>query len=350
MYLSTFIMDMTRFPAVIVPGTTFLDMSVIGRMVHAVLPSFSLFPSLFASVHWFRHSPQRRRRESKFKGFHRYSSFSIHDRRLYRVIELDNGLVDLLVHDPQIYPDGLLEGSHLLDKTKIEGETEDDGEDEDEDDDGNGDEDGDDKEEEDTDDEKHIEEKFVQFKKGARNLGKFKEYIAGRTSEATFDDVFEKKIAIFRYLRGCDPTGENLQLSHKKEAAKQCDCTLLDVENVLAMFTWAKEVHKKMVKLKEEGKPMPKNFPNVGSGVEHEVCTNVSQHRVEEPGHDCGVLALDWWHNESSTARRVALRQKQHCEERSNAVVALRRGWRWDEYDNARGAACEENSDAMRTA
>ncbi|KAE8655797.1 14-3-3 protein SGF14e [Hibiscus syriacus] len=193
-----------------------------------------------------------RRRESKFKGFHRYSSFSIHDHRLYRVIELDNGLVALLVHDPQIYPNRLPEGSHLLDKAKNESGTEDNGEDEDDDE--NGYEDGDDKEEEDTDDEKHIEEKVVQSKK---------EYIAGRTSEATFDDVFEKKIAIFRYLGGCEPTGENLQLSHKKEAAKQCDYTLLDVENALSKFTWAKEVHKKMVKLKEEGKPMPKNFPEV---------------------------------------------------------------------------------------
>ncbi|PPD67724.1 hypothetical protein GOBAR_DD35404 [Gossypium barbadense] len=40
-------------------------------------------------------------------------------------------------------------------------------------------------------------------------------------------------------------------------------CTLLDVENALAKFTWAKEVHKKMVKLKEEGKPMLKNFAEV---------------------------------------------------------------------------------------
>ncbi|KAE8735100.1 hypothetical protein F3Y22_tig00000477pilonHSYRG00483 [Hibiscus syriacus] len=94
----------------------------------------------------------------QFTGFHRYSSFSIHDRRLYRVIELNNCLVALLVHYPQIYPDGLPEGSHLIDKAKTEGGTEDDGEggteddgeDEDdyEDDDGNGDEDGDDKEEE----------------------------------------------------------------------------------------------------------------------------------------------------------------------------------------------------------
>lgn len=31
---------------------------------------------------------------------------SPNDRRLYRVIQLDNGLSALLVHDPEIYPDG----------------------------------------------------------------------------------------------------------------------------------------------------------------------------------------------------------------------------------------------------
>ncbi|XP_040937641.1 uncharacterized protein [Gossypium hirsutum] len=105
--------------------------------------------------------------------------------------------------------------------------------------------------------------RFADELENARNVGKFKQYIVGRTSEATFEDVFEKKLAIVRYLGGCEPTGENLQLSQKKEAAKQCDCTLLDVENALAKFTWAKEVHKKMVQLKEEGKPMPKNFAEI---------------------------------------------------------------------------------------
>lgn len=37
----------------------------------------------------------------------------------------------------------------------------------------------------------------------------------------------------------------------------------MDVENALAKFTWAKEAHKKMAKLKEEGKPMPKSFAEV---------------------------------------------------------------------------------------
>lgn len=49
---------------------------------------------------------------------------------------------------------------------------------------------------------------FADELKNARNVGKFKQYIGGRTSEATFEDVFEKKLAIVRYLGGCDPTGE----------------------------------------------------------------------------------------------------------------------------------------------
>ncbi|KAE8679299.1 asparagine--tRNA ligase [Hibiscus syriacus] len=105
--------------------------------------------------------------------------------------------------------------------------------------------------------------RFADELKNARKLGQFKKYIVGRSSDATFADVFEKQEAIIRYLGVCDPTGENLQPNQKKEAAKQCDCTLLDVENALAKFTWAKEAHKKVVQLKEEGKPMPKSFAEV---------------------------------------------------------------------------------------
>ncbi|KAL4351383.1 hypothetical protein GQ457_06G020040 [Hibiscus cannabinus] len=66
--------------------------------------------------------------------------------------------------------------------------------------------------------------------------------MVARISEATFENVFErKKIATYSYLGGCDPTGKNLQMSHKKEAAKQCDCTLLDVENSLAKFIGLKK-------------------------------------------------------------------------------------------------------------
>ena len=56
---------------------------------------------------------------------------------------------------------------------------------------------------------------------------------------------------------------QNLLPSQKKEAAKHCNCTIADVENTLAKFTWAKEAQKKIEKLKAEGKPMPKSINEV---------------------------------------------------------------------------------------
>jgi len=42
----------------------------------------------------------------------------------------------------------------------------------------------------------------------ARKLGSLKQYIVGRSSEATFADAFEKQEAILRYLGAFDPNGE----------------------------------------------------------------------------------------------------------------------------------------------
>lgn len=97
----------------------------------------------------------------------------------------------------------------------------------------------------------------------ARKLGTLKQYIVGRSSEATFADAFGKQEAILRYLGAYDPTGENLQISQKQEATKHCNCTIADVENTLAKFAWAKDAQKKLQKLKEEGKPMPKTMAEV---------------------------------------------------------------------------------------
>ncbi|KAM3362467.1 protein translocase subunit SecA [Capsicum galapagoense] len=97
----------------------------------------------------------------------------------------------------------------------------------------------------------------------AKKLGTLKQYIVGRSSEATFADAFEKQQAILQYLGALDPTGENLQTIQKQEAAKHCKCTISDVENTLAKFTWAKEAQTKIEKLKEEGKPMPKSLAEI---------------------------------------------------------------------------------------
>ncbi|CAA0816754.1 Unknown protein [Striga hermonthica] len=102
--------------------------------------------------------------------------------------------------------------------------------------------------------------RFAEEMNKARKLKKLKQFVVGRGSEATFADAFEKQEAIIRYLGGVDPTGENIQTSHKKDAAKQCNCTVIDVENALAKFTWAKDAQKKIEQLRAEGKPMPKNM------------------------------------------------------------------------------------------
>ncbi|XP_014517863.1 uncharacterized protein LOC106775273 isoform X2 [Vigna radiata var. radiata] len=102
--------------------------------------------------------------------------------------------------------------------------------------------------------------RFADEMKNAKRVGAFKEFMVGRSSEATFSSAFEKYEAIIRYLGVLDPTGENLQTVQKQQAAKHCSCTIADVENALAKFTWAKEAQKKIEKLKEEGKPLPKSF------------------------------------------------------------------------------------------
>ncbi|KAL6531427.1 hypothetical protein OROMI_027790 [Orobanche minor] len=102
--------------------------------------------------------------------------------------------------------------------------------------------------------------RFAEEMSKARKLKKLKQYVVGRGSEATFADAFEKQEAIIRHLGGFDPTGENIQSNHKKDAAKHCNCTILDVENALAKFTWAKEAQRKIEQLQAEGKPMPKSL------------------------------------------------------------------------------------------
>lgn len=56
---------------------------------------------------------------------------------------------------------------------------------------------------------------------------------------------------------------QSLQSTQKQDAAKHCNCTVKEVENTLARYTWAKDAQKKVEKLKEEGKPMPKSFTEV---------------------------------------------------------------------------------------
>ncbi|MED6222091.1 hypothetical protein PIB30_061120 [Stylosanthes scabra] len=105
--------------------------------------------------------------------------------------------------------------------------------------------------------------RFADEMKNARRIGTFKQYVVGRSSEVTFTTAFEKYEAILRRLADFDPTGENLTRAQKEEAAKHCNSTLVEVENTLAKFTWAKLAQKKIEKLQQEGKPLPKSIDEV---------------------------------------------------------------------------------------
>ncbi|CAN1182536.1 hypothetical protein LINPERHAP2_LOCUS36025, partial [Linum perenne] len=98
--------------------------------------------------------------------------------------------------------------------------------------------------------------RFADELKKAQKVGSFKQYIVGRSSEATFSDAFAKMEAVIRYLSTFDPAGE-------QAAAKHCNCTIAEVESALAKFTWAKQAQAKLDKMKEEGKPMPKSLAEV---------------------------------------------------------------------------------------
>ncbi|EER89635.1 hypothetical protein BDA96_10G153100 [Sorghum bicolor] len=106
---------------------------------------------------------------------------------------------------------------------------------------------------------------FADTMEKARKLGTFKNFVAGRASEATVVNAFEKHSAVLRYLGAIDPTGEKLRNTDKINATKHCNCTIAEVEHILAKYTWAKEAQKKIEKLKEEGKPLPKSFNEVQS-------------------------------------------------------------------------------------
>ncbi|CAL5426989.1 unnamed protein product [Camellia sinensis] len=90
------------------------------------------------------------------------------DRRLYRYVQLKNGLCALLVHDPEIYPDGALEQSKIASENEDEGvEDEDEDEDEDDDEGEESEEEDEDNEEEEDEDEDEAGEAKTKAKKGA---------------------------------------------------------------------------------------------------------------------------------------------------------------------------------------
>ncbi|KAF8397117.1 hypothetical protein HHK36_016024 [Tetracentron sinense] len=115
------------------------------------------------------------------------------DKRLYRVVHLPNGLCALLVHDPEIFPDGPPEPSEAIanrDKMEQEEESEDDEEDDDDDEE---DDDDDDEEEgeEDEDEEDDCDEEDVEGRKKSAISQTKKAAAAMCVGIGSFSDPFE---------------------------------------------------------------------------------------------------------------------------------------------------------------
>ncbi|KAM1341394.1 hypothetical protein ACFX2F_005852 [Malus domestica] len=89
---------------------------------------------------------------------------SPNDRRLYRLIELENGLSALLVHDPEIYPEGPPENSKSVEHREAEEEEEDDDMDDEDGEEGE-DGEGEDDEEDDDDEDEEAEGRDGELKK-----------------------------------------------------------------------------------------------------------------------------------------------------------------------------------------
>ncbi|CAI9770430.1 unnamed protein product [Fraxinus pennsylvanica] len=88
-------------------------------------------------------------------------------------------------------------------------------------------------------------------------------------------EKFWDLVVIREYVIGKKREKLNIQTSQKQEAANQCYCTIADVENTLAKFTWAKEAQRKIEKLKEEGKPMPKSLAEVLASLTGQVLSAI---------------------------------------------------------------------------
>uniref|UniRef100_A0A5B7A3B8 Putative nardilysin isoform X1 n=1 Tax=Davidia involucrata TaxID=16924 RepID=A0A5B7A3B8_DAVIN len=110
------------------------------------------------------------------------------DRRLYRYIQLQNGLCALLVHDPEIYSDGPCESSKIADNSdEGDGEELDDEDDDDEGEESEEDEDGDEEDDEEGDDDGNEEKE-----KRKRGASQTKQAAAAMcVGMGSFSDPFE---------------------------------------------------------------------------------------------------------------------------------------------------------------
>ncbi|CAM6129673.1 unnamed protein product [Calypogeia fissa] len=108
-------------------------------------------------------------------------------------------------------------------------------------------------------------EKFADELRKAQAFGKLTQFGRGlpRGGEAVAACSLQRQEEILRKLASYSPDGQRLEAKHKSEVATQCGCTVKDVNDVLGKYEWAREANARMMRLKAEGKPLPKSLDEV---------------------------------------------------------------------------------------
>ncbi|KAL2643806.1 hypothetical protein R1flu_011393 [Riccia fluitans] len=106
---------------------------------------------------------------------------------------------------------------------------------------------------------------FADQLKRARQFGKLTQFGRGlpKGGEAIAQRSLERQEEILRKLSTYSLDGQRLTAQNKNEVAAQCSCTVRDVEDVLGKYEWTREANRRVIKLKEEGKPLPKSLDEI---------------------------------------------------------------------------------------
>lgn len=89
--------------------------------------------------------------------------------------------------------------------------------------------------------------------------------------------ALERQEMIIRAIASHDPTGKHLDAKEKAKVAVQCSCTEKDVSEALANYECMKQTYSKVLKMKDEGKPLPKTLEEVKNLIDYPVKHDVSQ-------------------------------------------------------------------------
>eukprot|EP00250_Pteridium_aquilinum_P008752 c18185_g1_i1 orf=149-868(+) len=119
--------------------------------------------------------------------------------------------------------------------------------------------------------------------KSARRISKVTTLLKKQTHvpEGAVSESLERCETIMRVLANHDPTGQTVDERQKAAVAKECGCTIQEINRMLTKFEWMKEARAKLLQMKEKGEELPKTMAEVekllkGSSPKHNLSRNQS--------------------------------------------------------------------------